>query len=308
MSNIVFFGASVTQQKEGYVHFFDKLVNRENYNLIQRGYGSMHLDDAGICFIDDIILENPNYCYIDWFSTGFIAKNEKILYIYLDVIVRKLLLINCKIVFLLFDRADMSDERLKMYNNVILYANKYNIDYIELYNNENISDLLRDNVHTTILGSQVYGTKIYEHFLENIINKDTISLINIPLENKYSDIKKITVDKVVNDNIILKGDFEIVGIYQTIGPFSGLCEIDTNGDKKIFNIWDQWCRYKRKNIKITISERNQSCKIKVLQDSFDTTLCKIKDICFDSIKKYMEIHYIFYIGELEIDSIDNMLF
>ena len=48
--NIVFFGASVTQQtkESGYVPQFKNILinNNHHFNVIQKGYGSMHLYDA----------------------------------------------------------------------------------------------------------------------------------------------------------------------------------------------------------------------------------------------------------------------
>ena len=74
MKNIIFYGASVTQQsgQSGFVPTFKNMIdlNQLEYNIIQKGYGSMHLYDAGIIKIDNIINENPSYCFIDWFSTG----------------------------------------------------------------------------------------------------------------------------------------------------------------------------------------------------------------------------------------------
>jgi hypothetical protein len=201
----------------------------------------------------------------------------------------------------------MNNERLKMYENVITYCKKYNIDYIELYNNKNISELLRDSVHTTQLGSDFYGNKIYNYFIENIINKNVTSIKNIPLENNLFNIKKLSLKKIVNNNIILKGDFKLIGINQSIGPFSGLCEIITNSSTTIFNLWDQWCHYERENIKLSTSNNNTYLQIKILQDEFDRSSCSNKDFCFTNVKKYMNITDIYYLGELTIYSIDEII-
>ena len=82
---IAFFGASVTQQngESGYVPTFTKLLVENNFTdavVIQKGFGSMHLFDAGICKIDEVVNENPNICFIDWFSTGFIATDKQRLF------------------------------------------------------------------------------------------------------------------------------------------------------------------------------------------------------------------------------------
>jgi len=298
---LAFFGASVTQQSSGYVSKIDELSNH-TYKIVQRGYGSMHLNDAGVCFIDDIIDLTPDYCFIDWFSTGFILTDIKILSTYLDGIIRKLLLNNCIPIFLLLDRMDMCENRLKFYNIVIQYANEYNIHYVNLYNNANVKDLLRDTVHTSELGSNYYGIKIYDFFKDNVINADITR--KIPSENEMSLIKSITQDITVHDNIKLKGNFRLMGIYQQIGPFSGMYEIDSNCTVQKFNLWDQWCHYNRLNIKMSTKQLCSYVDIKLLSDKFDTTNCKT-DINFDNVEKYMEIKRIFYVGQMYIDSIDN---
>lgn len=294
MTNISFFGASVTEQKDGYVKKFKDLISSE-YNIFQNGYGSMHINDAGVCFIDKVLINNPQYCFLDWFSTWYTIKSSND-YIYLDCIVRKLLLINCKIIFLFFDANPMESNRLYMYKLMIEYAKKYNIYYIELFNNSNTQELLRDNVHTNELGSLFYGKKIYDYFMQNIINDKYIIPVEIPIINKYNSINELDVKKVVNNNISIIGNFELIGIYQEIGLFSGLCEIKINDSIiNTISIWDQWCHFNRNTIKINIIKDISYLNIKVLQDAFDTTLCN-KDINFTKYEKYMNIHKIFYFG------------
>lgn len=50
--NISFFGASVTEQKHGYVKYFKDLSikNSNNFTINQQGYGGTHINDAGMCF------------------------------------------------------------------------------------------------------------------------------------------------------------------------------------------------------------------------------------------------------------------
>lgn len=299
--NIVFFGASVTQQKgdSGYVPTFSKLLVQNNFsgvNIIQKGFGSMHLYDAGICKIDEVVNEKPNFCFIDWFSTGFVTTNKDYLHKILDVIVRKLMLIKCKICFLLMDRLDLGEDRLKMFKNIIDYSNKYNIQYIELYGNENVKELLRDSVHTNETGATFYAKKIYDYFMVNTLHIEQIYNL-IPNENEYINIQCLQINKQINDEICITGNFKIVGIEQKIGPFSGLVEITRNNTEKYNQqLWDQWCHFERINIKLN-TPLSESIKIKILQDSFDTTQCK-SDINFNEIKKYMYVHNIYYIGSL----------
>ena len=64
---INFFGASVTQQNKGYVYYFKNKCS-DNITIFQNGYGSMHINDAGICFLYEIIKKalryKPNYICI----------------------------------------------------------------------------------------------------------------------------------------------------------------------------------------------------------------------------------------------------
>lgn len=300
--NIIFFGASVTEQTHlsGFVPTFRETIenNKLNYNVIQKGFGSMHLSDAGICKIDTIINEKPDICFLDWFSTGFITIDKSELFLYLDVIVRKLILINSKICFLLLERLDLCNNRLTMFSIVKEYCNLYNIHFIEIYNNTNKNELLRDDVHTNELGAQLYSNKIYEYFVNNIINKD-IEYTNIPNENKYSNIKTLQVNKDIYDEINMNGNFEIVGILQKMGNFCGIVEIIRNDEIGYkLNTWDPWCYFTRDSIKIQIPLSN-TVKIKILQDEFNTDDCK-NDINFNEFKKYMYIYEIFYLGELSI--------
>ena len=223
--NIAFFGASVTQQtkESGYVPQFNNILvnnnNNYNFNIIQKGFGSMHLYDAGICKINDVISENPSVCFIDWFSTGFIVTNREYLYKLLDCIVRKLMLINCQVCFLLLDILDVCENRMLMYNHIIDYAKVYDIHYIELYNNQNVNELLRDTVHTNTQGALLYSSKIYDYFITHILN-NSINYCNVPNENEYSNINCVKINKRVNSNITLSGNFKLIGIQQLIGPFS----------------------------------------------------------------------------------------
>ena len=154
MYNISFFGASVTEQsKPGYTGIFKELIKNSNINCFKdinihiHGYGSMHLFNAGIVFINEVIQNKPDFCFIDWFSTRVILENPMI---YLDTIIYKLILnnSNCKICFLLFDRLNICQDRLKMYDKIKNYAKQHNIYYIELYNIKDTSEILRDYVHT----------------------------------------------------------------------------------------------------------------------------------------------------------------
>jgi len=284
---ISFFGASVTQQRNGYaVILSKKLLDTESHIF---GYGGNHISDAGICFIDNILKTNSNYCFIDFFSTGYVSISESTIE-YLDTIVYKLTKSNCKIIFLFLLRRD-HDNRIKFYNFLKNYINSKNLYYIDIndylkYN----SDLIRDDVHTTDFGSEEYAKIIYDVF------KKDIHKIEYPInitKTKYSDdIKVINVNKIIKDNIIFEGDCLIISFYLIIGKNSGF--IDINGVKKC--IWDQWCHYDRHNFKLQNITVKDKLEIKILQDDVDYSTCR-RNISETQINKELNIVDIYYIGD-----------
>jgi hypothetical protein len=301
MTKVTFFGASVTAQNDGYVSVFQKLVKEIDINVFKHSYGGMHLGDAGISFIDTILKDSPDYIFLDWFSTA-INYEGQLLKTYLDVLVRKSRLQNCTLHFLLLDANPLSHKKRKMYAEVIRYAEEYKIYYTKLYDNPDITDLLRDNVHTNSKGSEFYGNRIFEDFSEML--KNPLLKCEIPEQNKYCDISFIDIDKTVEANIYMEGSFLLIGIYQDIGPFSGL--IEKYVDSNIINerIWDIHCHYTRKSMKINTSPECKNIKINVLQENFDTSTCR-RVYDFTGIKKYLRIFKIFYIGNISSISIDG---
>lgn len=67
--NISCFGASVTAQKNGYVDFLSKKFDTQ---IKKHGCGGNHIFPCGVAKIVEVLEQNPNVCFIDWFSTGYL--------------------------------------------------------------------------------------------------------------------------------------------------------------------------------------------------------------------------------------------
>lgn len=59
---ISIFGASVTQQKDGYAVQLRSILS-EKIEIF--GFGATHLNNAGICHLADASKNKPKYCLID---------------------------------------------------------------------------------------------------------------------------------------------------------------------------------------------------------------------------------------------------
>ncbi|NDB86469.1 MAG: hypothetical protein EB127_27795, partial [Alphaproteobacteria bacterium] len=179
-----FFGASLTRQKVSYADRLMLMLGDKEYKKF--GYGSMHIEDAGICFLDEVISYNPDICFVDWFSTGNTQTTEKTR-MSLDCILYKILSNNIKPVFLLFPRKDMNDSRTKLYKFVIDYCDTYNVSIINVYElfikkyRLESNEILRDYVHTTETGSQYYAEEISKCLFNDVFN-----LPDFPLDSKYN--------------------------------------------------------------------------------------------------------------------------
>jgi len=288
-NKIAFFGASITQQQNGYWYYFG--LKNQNFEIKPFGFGAMHLDDAGTLYIDDVLNYNPEYCFIDWFSTGYIKYNEdnfNEIIEYINTIIHKFYKKNIKLVFLTFP--DKTVDKTIIYNKINEYLKSINVPFLDISNSfeDNITDILRDGLHTTPFGSEEYGRLIDNFFKKNII---TIPQI-YPSETKYCDIKKIPINAKISEFITFSGPCEILGISQLVGPYSGLLDIDGI----IINNWDKWCYYERKMVKLRFKV-NTNTTIKVLQDDFDRSSCEF----IWNTHKILNLFEIYYVaGDLKI--------
>ena len=297
---IVCFGASVTRQTNGYVDYLSNFLENEIY---KEGYGSMHLKDAGICFLDKIISYKPGYCLIDWFSTSKTDYGNQIIK-YLDAITYKLLGNNIEPIFLLFPISIMLETRVEMYNHIREYAKKYKIHIIDICNisaeeNINTTNLLKDYVHTSQYGSVYYAKKIALYIKNYVLNIDNKTIL--PKENKYSNIKEFVFPIQVNDFIEIEIDDELIGIYQKIGPYSDSVSIYDNEIRLLNtqNIWDVWCHYERETIKIEIFSPGKYL-IKLNNNSVNKNNCKKTFNFTDFTKNILNLQKFYFTDNLSI--------
>lgn len=301
--SISFFGASVTAQKDGYTDVFKNMYIKENPNkkVFIHGFGSMHLFDAGIMFIDDVIQNKPTFCFIDWFSTGFLF-NELTQIVYLDTILYKLHTIKCIPIILFLDRNPAIEQKRKdMYKLVKEYIRPLNISYIDVVNQFDASTILRDCVHTNTTGSNMYGTYIFNQSKEILKNKKYPLLDKIP-STKFCFIQKITLNKKMYKKIVFEGSGTIIGIYQVIGPHSSKCKIKETG--QMINIFDEWCHYERKSIKCSNVDINGTITLQLENSDMDELYqtCRKQELLetLQKCKKYLDIEFISYIGKMSI--------
>lgn len=290
------FGASVTQQENGYA---DQLAKKLGTKIKKFGYGGMHLPDAGICFIDKVLSYNPELCLIDWFSTDFMEQSENTLQC-IDTILYKFSLINCAVVFLIFPerRTDGRQQEKEFFfdfcRTALKERNTTFIDISDELKETDLSEILRDSIHTTIHGGGYYADLIKEKLLSNPPHE--LSPEQFAQNAAYKSIKKTAVNRVFFKNIDLSLNGNILGIYGTIGRHSGICNIKyDNGTEQKVSLWDRWCHFERNHFNFAIPQYQGKINIKILQDEFDTSSCKVP-VNFTKYRKQIVCRDIYWQG------------
>lgn len=299
MTKVVFFGASVTAQKNGYATYYKKMNPEICIEIF--GYGSTQIYNAGVCNVDKVLECNPDIVMFDFIgSVVFNMTNDEILA--LENILRKIGQKQCKIVFLIMCNNVMSNQfahidQCKKYK---LMLEKYKTNYLDMYqlltndkkySDINIQKMFRDLVHTTEYGSEVYAQLISEHIKFETLGMQEI----IPDKNKYFNIKNLDVSITAYKYVKLEGNCKIIGIDQKIGPHSAIVKIDDGKNIKEFNLWDQWSYFTRNNIKLKC-DVNGIVTLSITDKEFDRSVAKIQKE-WNDFPKCMIFHTIFYIGD-----------
>ena len=249
----------------------------------------MHLNNAGIVFIDKVLESAPDYCFIDWFTSCSTFTNHELVE-YLNAIIFKFNNANCKLIFLFLPHKK-NVERTPFYDQCKEHLKKYGCFFIDVSNftsNIDLNKMLKDDVHTTSWGSEVYASCIYEK-VEN--NFKSLKLLKFNEESKYRNIKVKKVNLAFTKKLELEGDCDIIGFHLLIGPHSGIVKV---GLEKI-NIWDQYCHYTREHFNLNFSLDGR-LDISILDDCFDKSQCKRELSDSKEHNKKMIIKNVFYIG------------
>lgn len=290
MTKIAFYGASVTQQRNGFVDHFAKLFKAK---VLKFGFGGMHLSDAGICFVDKVVAARPEICFVDWFSTWYMNQDGKF-DLYIDAIVEKLQRIDCRVIFLFFPQnkdLKVSDWK-SFYQTCKNYMKSLGIEYIsvdEILEQYPINEILRDEIHTTKKGSWLYAEEIFSYLQKSSpLPKASVQ------PNIYSSLSVLPVKRSFDKELILEGNCHIQGFFLKIGPWSGIVDISTGTSSKKENTWDQWCYYGRDHMCFNLQIEGEVA-FKISDESFDTSACKDK-FNFYKYKKRLVIQEIYYYG------------
>ena len=284
--NILFYGASVTAQSgsSGYFNY----LNFNNYKFERLAFPSSQFYNAGFFNTHRVIeySNKPDIVFFEWSTTGENSFELDKIYYFINEMKKN----NILPVFLILPRISTYSSNRISDNQLYKISIESGVPLLDLRYLlcDNIpSEILRDDVHTTEFGAQLYASCILDFIKSEIIScADNIKIDNI-VDYK---IRSYDVDLTLLENQILvfyfdskSPDSEVVASLIK-GPNTPIIEYISEEviDKKSF--FDPWCYYERENfdtlITATIFNKisNNSISLKISDECPDFSITKTKEI------------------------------
>jgi len=306
MKNILFYGASVTQQS-GESSYFDNLKKKCSDNLIRLSYPSAQLYNAGFFNIYEIKKLNPDIVFMEWSTTGEKIYDIRKLFLILNF----LTLHNIIPIFLILPQSRNYFENRRSEDQLYQISKAYDISVLDLRipcraQNLELKDFLRDAVHTN-----KNGADLYSDCLANFLSDVTIKPINLtpdPLLVPKINVYDLDAEVIESKSLILEiGDHDLtseIAIMHKVGPYTPVIEIYSN-DRLVSarNLWDQWCHYERTSFTTLISNTyfrsiHQDIKILVSPTPPIYELSANPNLTFSGKKKLLPIKLYAYNVEI----------
>lgn len=257
-TTVVCYGASVTAQKNegGYFYHLKKLCDATDIDLHNLSFGGSHFDFAGYGFISLLLELKPDIVILDWLT----PSSKNIDDMKLESFNNSLIEAGIKPVWVHFPRKDdLSCQRL-CYSKIKKLANLSNSVFLDIleavpFFHKNAEIYLRDIVHTTELGAELYAKTLF-HLLEKrdkipdckisgYIKKNLPIIYKIDKVVDHKNSIQLNIKNNNSKNIEVLVDCEI-------GPNTPYIEIIINKENdtlsKIVNPIDPWCYYTRNMI------------------------------------------------------------
>jgi len=288
---VFFYGASVTAQKgpSGYVERVKELFAGSKYDVSALGYGACHLDDAGFYNFKEVIDRKPDVCVMEWNTTGLAEFNNfKIM-----SMINEARYSNINIAFLILPRTDTNlNINRKAEIQIKKLAEAQKVPLLDLRYIENISECLRDNVHTNSYGAVKYANAIYNwvigmRFVEFGIFPQSVEALTSCFEANFlvnrNFRKTLTLD-------FLKGDVYEIVFEMIVGPSMVDLVISWEGRNTEKSFVDPWCYYERKMYHVALhgKKRNPNVSEKLhIMNSLATPNFSILKLPPDPSKQYL---------------------
>lgn len=326
---VAFYGASVTQQGvnqrgeiTGYVQRVKENLRSKLGDVIfefhQFGFGSNHFNDAGFIYFSELLQVNPNIVVMDWHSTWLSEFNGDLYAHAIDTLVSAgIRVINC-----VFPKKSCIGQMERINIKQARWYERRGVPLINLYSEigrrVDPEICLRDDVHTTPFGAQVYGLIVSEVIIDILQGREIVpsqgevivppEKYRVPVVGRYA--ANLDIGKGGFLDIYLRGytdwpDVSLLGRC-LVGPFAPILDIETCNCKWQMSIWDRWCHFNRvclkritPPVKINNSDMFRVC-ISISDTPPDYTEAVMAETVFHDVERVLKIRGYIYIIAGEI--------
>lgn len=275
---ILYVGASVTAQKNGYRPALNAIFEAQGFEVVERviatgATGSLF----GLCNLQTVKDSSYDLSIFEY-STGDLNIGLTPIELMPQVVENSLQIlsnISAKVITVNNYRSDFESGKGDFIRNVYKDISKRKgipclnlFEYFEnlkKQTNESWKEYYRDNVHTNQKGARIISEKIYKCFCDysfsenGVVSDNKLNFFN-PRMHFFSEFLKvngvytypasrqefpyITLETGKVLSFDLKGD--LLGVIPIVGPKSGFIRIQANGKKLIeYSLFDQHCYYTR---------------------------------------------------------------
>ena len=273
----LFFGASVTQQSTrhddsrvitGYVNHLQNIFAKErNFEIARVSCPSNSINDAGLVYLDLVVSENPDFCFLEW-STPEFGRCEKDVgeYIYYKLISDRIVP-----VLLVLPRADRLNSMVHISRKLRSISEDLELPIIDLStkympDSQYLRQGLRDSVHTNEKGALMYAQELATLIRNNLNDPgsylDSISpkppLNTFEVTRTVSDHVKPRCKSLVLSIETIKPCEVVFYAEQRLGPWSCYCHLQQSDNfpisaetsSSVVSLSDPWTHRERQALKI----------------------------------------------------------
>jgi len=261
--HLLFFGASVTEQNfhhgtgemTGFVSYFEaNMAKAKGLRVSRVSAGSSDLTDAALVAVEEVIAAAPDICVIDWLTPALSECDPRfVLQIYM-----RLLEAGIRPITVLFLRTDRIQAETQIGQEMIRICDRLKLplfDAVELLEDHEIHEILRDTVHTSTEGARLYAEwidGILDQIEETLPPKPDepapFTVVEVPFSDDVLACRTLTV-RNLDPADTEPMDFCLV-MQQRVGPYSPVLDVLSREGSEMreigkFSIWDPWCYRER---------------------------------------------------------------
>jgi len=322
---IAYFGASVTQQQQGFRPYCHEQICKafgQPHLEIKGGFGGFNAISSSYFFEDFILRKQPDLCFIDLSLSaahGHIGRHGEIL----EILLRALLKQKCHVCLLHMFKSSLTSVIQAAQFEYEYMASYYGVPSIHVHNFlhefflEGVvseQEIFRDNahVHNNNRAGFFLGQVVFHGFQQLLATSAQTSVLSLPssfyaihgrkpillpmcelfLKNasftkgKFQSYTYYEIDLDNEIEFAIPGECE--GILCVTGMDAGVIAVTHDHKTHEYSVWDRWCHYDRISVQM-FGPFSEPFRLRLTNKPVDYTRCRRQLYNTDCIRKKLKI-------------------